>query len=277
MTLAGEYNGLSFGPGSDVHVAGMEGVEDLPPVRSTDVLRANDEGSFLGSDYLGSREVVMTYHLIADNQEDYEVIRDLFKAAMVPSTSVEIPLKIYGSTKRINCRVRRRNVPVFCDKIQDYTTAIVQFVASDPRLYSESESSQTVGLPTSSGGLDIPADVPWVLGAASSGGIITAVNEGNFPTLPIAVITGPADNPRLENVTQGKTVQFNLSLGASDTLTIDFAAHSVLLNGTASRRSTMTSSSQWWDLQPGTSTIRFNANAYDPSSSVLLTWRSSWI
>lgn len=277
MTLAGSFNSLAFGPGTDIHVASLEGVEDLPAIRSNDDLRSGDHGAFRGTDLLGEREIVMTFHL-RDFNGSYETLRDTFKNAMVISTNTEIPLKLYGSTRRINCRVRRRNVPVICDRIQNYATATVQFIASDPRVYDEALStSGTIGLPASTGGLVIPADVPWVLGASSSGGTFTATNSGNFPTRPIAVITGPATNPRIENVTAGKTVQFDLALGATDSLTIDFDSHSVLLNGTASRRSTMTSSSQWWELAPGDSTIRFNANAYDAAASLVLTYRSAWI
>jgi hypothetical protein len=118
---------------------------------------------------------------------------------------------------------------------------------------------------------------PVTFGSAGTAGVVNAVNNGNFPTRPVIVIAGPVDNPILQNLTTGQYVQFAISLGVADTLTLDFDLHTVLLNGTASRRNTMTPSSQWWELAPGTTQILYGANTTQVGSIATVTYRNAWM
>jgi hypothetical protein len=117
----------------------------------------------------------------------------------------------------------------------------------------------------------------WTWGTGGSAGAVTVTNLGNFPTRPIVAIAGPVDNPQLQNGSTGEFVQFALSLTASDVLTVDFDAHSVLLNGTASRRNTLTSTSKWWELAPGTTQVLYSANTTQVGSVATMTFRSAWV
>lgn len=273
MTMAGSFNGWSFGPGTDYSVRVLSGTEDLPDVRSSLTPRPSAHGAFVGTRFLQPRVITLEVNVHATTADDF-----MDKVLTVKDATAEtedlLPLSLFDSTRRVECYVDRRVIP---DNYPRTRRAVIEFVAPDPRVYDATLSSTTISLPDTTGGLEIPAVVPWSLGATTAGGSLTATNEGNFATRPIAVIEGPVDNPRVENITQSKTVGFTISLTASDTLTIDFDAHSVILNGTASRRNTMTSDSQWWDLPPGDSEIRFDANSFTADSTLTLSWRSAWI
>lgn len=114
-------------------------------------------------------------------------------------------------------------------------------------------------------------------GSVGTAGVINAVNSGNFPTRPIVAIAGPVDNPIVYNLNTGQYLQFAISLGVGDVLTLDTDLHTVILNGTASRRNTMTPSSQWWELAPGTTQILYGANTVQVGSIATVTYRNAWI
>jgi hypothetical protein len=86
------------------------------------------------------------------------------------------------------------------------------------------------------------------------------------------------DNPTIENLTSGLHLTFNpLSLTSSDILTVDLDVRTVSINGTASRRASLTSDSQWWEIAPGTATIRYRANTTQVGSQLALSFASAWL
>ena len=152
------------------------------------------------------------------------------------------------------------------------------FIAADPIVYSVNEHSGNIALPTAEGGFSSPLTSPLASGIISIGGVLLASNAGNTAVAPMIVIYGPVDSPRLRNVTQGKSLEFNISLGADDYLVIDFRPlhKTVMLNGTASRYSSLTLA-EWWDLQPGTNEITYAASTYQVGSYALVTWRDGFL
>jgi hypothetical protein len=281
MSLAGSYNGLAFGPGTKVHVAGVSGLDDLPGIRDGDAPRAGDHGSWAGIDYLDARYVDLTLNIVGDDFNDYAAQVAAVEAAFVPQV-VDLPLLVYGSARQINARPRRFALPYEADRLARTGTAIVQLCAVDPRIYDANLQTLSTGLPTVSGGMTFNAAFNLGFGSAGTGGTIQAVNAGTYATRPVLVITGPCDTPIVQNVTQGKSLKFNLVLSAGDTLTVDTDAKSILLlvSGSsipASRRATLDASSRWFDLSPGTSTITYMANAYQAASTLAVSFRSAWL
>lgn len=85
-TLEGSYNGLSFGTGTDYHVSGVEGLWDLPPVRSNDLAKAAAFGSFPGRDRLDEKVVILNLTLIAATPAAYDtLVFDLIDATQTGS------------------------------------------------------------------------------------------------------------------------------------------------------------------------------------------------
>jgi hypothetical protein len=274
---SGSYNGLAWGPGTKYHINKIAGAADMPGIRATDSLRAYQHGHFRGVDLSAGRVVDITFAIVGDDNPDYLNLVGALETATVLQSSAELPLLLYGSTRRINCRPRKRAIAYDAGQYQRTGTVDVQFVSSDPRVYDANLTTLAIPVSVSSGGAAWPWVWPVAWGTAGTLGVANAVNNGNFPTRPVAVIAGPVDNPQLQNAATGQYVQFAITLGVSDTLTVDFDAHSVLLNGTASRRSTMVSGSQWWELAPGTTQILYSANTVQVGSFATITFRSAWL
>lgn len=136
---SGSYNGWSFGNGTKYHVAGMSGFFDLPQVVTSDEPKVLVGGMFPGTDRKGGLTIVLGITIIADDLADYDALLD----AMVTATDVqaaELPLRVFGSTRYINCRPRKRSVPIECEyPIPNFKVAeegiTIEFFATDPTLY----------------------------------------------------------------------------------------------------------------------------------------------
>jgi hypothetical protein len=101
-----------------------------------------------------------------------------------------------------------------------------------------------------------------------------AYNSGNRPTPPTFTIPGPVTNPRIFHAGQSKEMVFSIVLGASDTLVIDAYYRTVKLNGTVSRRGSLTQPS-WFYLDPGDNFLQYRADTTgNPAMSV--SFRNAW-
>jgi hypothetical protein len=275
----GSYNGFAWSTvGGNAYLHTQTGVEDLPGFRRTEAPRAHDVGWFSGPAYLDAKTITMQYVLRGIRDGTLQTNIDTFLAATAPQDpDVELPLYLLGSTRLINAKVSRRTNPYDRERYGGAPRPTVEFLACDPRMYDANLSTVTIPLAVASGGASWPWAWPVSWGSAGTSGAVTVTNAGNFPTKPVAVFTGPVDNPQLQNATAGLYVQFAITLGVSDTLTVDFDARSVLLNNTAPRRNTMLAGSTWWGLGKGTSQILYSANTVQVGSTCILTWRSAWV
>jgi phage-related protein len=81
-------------------------------------------------------------------------------------------------------------------------------------------------------------------------------------------------NPSITHQELGLTLAFNITIAAGDYLLVDSNARTVLLNGTASRYSTLVQPN-WFDLSPLTSnTIRFNGAS--GAGTMTFSYRNAW-
>lgn len=135
-------------------------------------------------------------------------------------------------------------------------------------------SSASLSLPLS-GGIHFPVLFPVRFGAGA-GGSATAVNTGTAPAKPLLTIAGPCSNPTLYNDATGEKLGFALTLLAGDVLTIDCAARTVVQGSNTNKMAALTTGSKFWGLNPGSSTLRFTADAYDAGSATV-TWHSAYI
>lgn len=115
---------------------------------------------------------------------------------------------------------------------------------------------------------------------------ITIVNEGTYTSPPIIRVDGPVVNPLIElSNWSGKTKEeptetmgFTIMLQEGQFLEIDVREKTVLLNGSSSRRGTMTFNSDWFYLRPGANTIRYTAfSAASGTTSMAITAYSAWL
>ena len=274
---AGSLGGVLIGAGQPWIFVDAQGF-DSPEMKVSDTERPLDHGSLvLGTDYAAGRTVSMTVALSETyGSGTYQSRMDQLKGVMAPrETDISLRYSYNAAgARRLFCRPRRCEFILDRDSRWGAFYAHLQFFAGDPRLYSDDQSSQFLVLPSVSGGLGWPLGWPVGWGTAV-GGTVNVTNLGNFPTRPIVVFTGPLSSPGVENLTTGKAFETTFNLLAGSTLVVDFDQRTVEENGFASRYSSVTADSQWWDLVPGLNQVRINASA--GGGSAILYSRSAWI
>lgn len=273
-----EFNGLRLD--GDYEIQTIEGLADYPEVRTSDQALLARHGLHPGTDLLGGRTVTMTVTVNGDTVDAFYNAVNALRDAFAPA-GAEMPLSFWlngiadNAAARVNCRPRRMSLPMASDWWAGVATADIELFATDPLIYSDTLFSQTTTLPTSPTGLVWNLTWPLNWGGTSAAGSIFANNVGNFAASAVIRIDGPVTNPRVENVTAGKTIELNLVIATGDFVVIDTGDRTVLLGGTASRYSNLTNDSTWWDLQPGVNEVTFRAST-TTSATMTLEFRSAW-
>jgi hypothetical protein len=249
---------------------------DSPEVRAELQDRENDHGSWFSPAYLGSRPITLTGTIEAPDRATLQnAMEQLYAASGLGDTT----LTVWESVSK-QATVRRSG-KVLAQYVTDRTaTWSVLLTAADPRRYSTTLQSGTTGLPSVIGGLTIPATTPWTLSATTVAGQVDAANQGNFETRPTLTIRGPVVAPQIQAQMPDGTVRlltFSQDLASGDVLVIDTDAHTVILNGNASRRRFLSIPSGWPTIpaQSETSFV-FKSTSYNATATLTATWRSAW-
>lgn len=253
-------------------VAGL----DNSPYRETTRDHEGTDGGFLDAEFEKGRDVILE-GTVYGSPDTLEAYLDSLKANYAPVTSpVPFLFKAPGVSERL-LFVKSRGCNYDWDLARRIGCTPIQFkmFAEDPRIYDSSLSSLLISY-GGDAGLGFAFNLAFNInfgGGATPGGQ-TLFNGGNRSTPITFVITGPVDNPILTNTTLGKTIAFNISLSALDTLTIDSRTRTVFLNGNINRRNTMTAD-QWFDLDPGNNFIGYGGQS-GSGSTVQVSFRSAW-
>lgn len=258
------------------HLQVLEGW-DGSDQRSEYSARQADHGAWASPVYLSQRPIALEGNIEAPSLAMLDAaIEQLIAAASLTDTT----LTVYETVPK-RATVRRSGKPLIkpiTNRIAAYSIAVT---AADPRRYSTVLQSQSTGLPSVTGGLTLPITLPITISTTSTGGSITLTNEGSISTRPVLTVTGPAAMPVIVcERPDGFTVQlaYSQSLGSGDTLVIDTAAHSVVLNGAVSRRPYLSAQPYWPEIAPGSSlSVSWTASAYDAAALLTGTCRSAWM
>jgi len=255
-----------------------------PQVVASRMQRSWSDGvSTLGADSLPSR--ILTFDLYASVAEGgaiagqggsatAETLARELTAAWSPVRSGVIALTVQLGLQQMVLFGRPLACPV--DFTDLYTKSRVRarcvFEATDPRMFSATESSIVLGL-NPGGGMTFPLTFPLTFGAGSdSDG--SAVNVGTFETNWTATIVGPVTTPRITLGATGEFVELDIVVPAGSTLVVSSADGSVLLDGSP-RQASVTLLSRFFALPTGTNTIRFRAAS--GTGSCTFAWRSAWL
>lgn len=150
----------------------------------------------------------------------------------------------------------------------------VQLVAPDGRKFSGDGSSDftysmDTSLPTTTGGLQFPASLPWTIDAVQGTGSVTITNQGSARPR-VKVLLTDVVNPVIS--ANGQRMEFAITVGTGQTLEVDLDAHTVKLNG-VNRRNVLTG--RWIAPEDGTE-IQFNASTYNANARMTVRWSDAW-
>lgn len=287
-----QYGSLLIGPGTPYGWQSLTGWADSPTLDSGTVPRADAHGALPGR-LLAQPRTITLDGLIVRTAPGAMTAAVRHLAAATGPVADELPLVVRLDTAPpLLCWARciRRSVPVGTGgyAIGIATEGALQWEATDPRRYEVDEQRASARLPAAEPGLDWGAasaheGLRWPLefGEPGSTGALSATNTGDAPTHPTITIRGPVTRPALTCLETGDTLEYDITLATNDTLTVDTAAGTVVLNGTANRLYSATTRSmpeQSLALDPGVSGFIFRAapGSTDPRASCTMRWRSAY-
>lgn len=274
------FNGLVFGALCDVQIQKITGLRGLPAIRSSDLPRPRAHGSFAGFLFMGERIITADLSVSVTMVDPFETVLTQVGDAFAPVSDpnglapLQFLLPGWANPRQVMCRPTKGGLPVDVNYQFHRALIPVELTCPDPRIYDTAGQAVTIGLPSPTAGLTFPTGFPAVFGA-SSGGSGQIVNAGNVDSAPVFTIRGPVTWPQISF--GALTLGFGLALSATDTLVVDCAARTVVLNGTASRYNTLLSGSAFFTIPPGTATIGFTStDSTTVTGTVTAALSSAW-
>lgn len=258
-------------------VQSVEGWNGTPETRTAGSDRQADHGSFDAPAYYGSRVITAEGFAVSPTRDLSMLAQDVMASVCGDMTRLTALIVVEPGRPARRCHVRlnaaTKVAPVYGGYAFDWS---LQLKAPDPRRYADAETVITLTLPTGAGtGLTVPFTVPFSIPSSVATNAAAAVNDGTFSTRPVVTFYGPVVNPAIANLTQGRTLAFDYTVNAGETLTVDFDARSVLLNGDVSRAYAISPGSAWWEIQPGINDLQYQAGGGTGQATV--TYRGAWL
>ncbi|MGW4829529.1 hypothetical protein ACWEOG_18240 [Amycolatopsis japonica] len=286
-----EYRGLVIGaPGSPLSLVAVDGLLDIPGVRTSDRAALSRHGDVSGSDYLGARTVTLTIEAYGRERAELAAALDQVSAAFAPARP-DAPLVFRfpgiagGGVRFVAARVRKRGIPVNVEYSNGLAMVTVELYCSSPLIVDPAIRSHTTALPvpdSSGGGIRTPFRFPIKFGVPSERGVIRVTNDGSFPTYPRFIVRGPVTDPQIVNIATAESLTFKYTLLRGEWLDVDTYTHEALLNGTAPRFVTAGTGNTWLTCPPGITEFAFQGFRLDPGpagdgASLTCEWVSAWV
>lgn len=297
------YNGLTLGVGTRWNVDRVEGIRSRE-VRVSEFDKPLAHGAFVVAEFSRARRIIIEGALLGEPaglEGDADDFDRVFDARV---TDLPFIFRMKGADAR---QIFSRPVRSFLDTDLAYSQGegrfVVELIAGDPTIYgadnaagdgvpvgggspSDGGGEKTITItPGESEGLDFggvgdgldfggPGDGLDFGGGGSGTGLLT--NDGRNRSYPFARITGPILTPRIRNLTLDAELRLNMRINAGEFVDIDFAARTILLNGTADRYEALHEGSEWWWLEAGDNTVAFSGSETTASTSLFMRWRDAF-
>jgi hypothetical protein len=257
----------------------IDGLE-FPTIRTGEYDNAGTDGINITSQYTGERRVNITGKAFQSiNFADFVTKRRNFLNMCRPRRDANGALIIQtlrfkamdGNTYRLIGRVVDATMPI---EYPNQSTFTIDFLATSAVIEDYTASSASLN-PLTPGGFILPVILPIVFDSGT-GGSVTINSTGNEDAYPIFTLTGPLTNPRIYNAASGKYMALTLSITGGQTVVIDMLNKTVVLGGTTSEMSTLTSDSSFWPLNPGSSLLTLSTSVNGEAGSVSIVWRNAY-
>ncbi|MCX5000984.1 phage distal tail protein [Streptomyces longwoodensis] len=287
-----DLGGVVIGRGTTIQVRDITGL-GRPPVRDSDVDQPSSDGQFAGPDYWAGRQVQIdaAIRIPGDPEACYDTIATLQSATdpaavrLVGGQGMTLRLKRPGAPiKRLTVRCRKLD-PESEQIIHGYVPLDMEFLAHDPTLYADEETTTELPLGwLTGGGFAAPIVAPIFVQdgtvAADRPGWVT--NAGDADAWPVIRITGPCSNVTITHADSGRTLALpTLTLGVGRWVEIDtrpgYRTVTWDNGGNASTYLSPASRLDEFSLPPGQSEMRWTAFDNTNTARMRLTWRDAYI
>lgn len=253
---------------------------DSAPVRTTVKDREGTEGAYVDAEFDQARTIVLT-GLLYDDATNTEITLDQLKGEWAPST---VPIPLYARNPKVGTRMLWVK-PIGCnydiDVLRRLGMCAIKFtaIAGDPRIYSSTETIRTMGVSdVLQTGFGFNLSFNFGFGGITAGnGPALIVNSGNRQTPVKFDIYGPFINPHILDFTSGDELAFDYAISTTtDYLEVDTSTHTVRLNGTDDKRSTLRRPS-WFNLESGGNFMGFRVEGGSSVATHMdIHYRSAW-
>ena len=249
---------------------------DSAPVRESDRVREGMDGGFMDSQYEDMRVVVIE-GTIYSPQSQVDTFLDTLKGNFSP-TLLNYPF--YFQHPNIGVRTifaKSLGVRYDIDTLRrtGKCSVQIQLKAEDPSIYGpEIVISAGLAAPSSGRGYNKSYNYGYGITLGSSGALVCN-NIGNKPAKASFHLVNVV-NPTIVSDTTNNLLEFNISIQGSDFIDVDLRNRTVLLNGTANRRGTLTGGSRWFLLQPGINNVRLLGTALVGTPQLTATFRPAY-
>ena len=271
--------GLELLSGSAFALHQAEGLE-APGFRISEYEKPGEDGGVVSSSFYGPRPIVLSGTVKGEGSYGaHETNRQALEAACaVARTSSGFPqLKLLeittlaGQSYFCYVEVKRLRNDVGRGTNSPYMIALV---APDHRLYmAGQQTTGVISLPTG-GGFILPVILPFI-SSPTSGGSASPANAGNILTMPKLTLRGQLTNPYMLNGATGLSMQVNRVISGGETVVIDMAEKTIMLNSSTSILVNKANDSRWWGLMPGTNPINFSSGSASDTGTLEITWYSA--
>lgn len=259
----------------------VDGLGSSPGIRDTRENRASEDGQYDYGQYLSGRLVTFKGNILAPTTDLRRSARDVLKNNFLSDGTYNW-LKWQESgeeAKQVYCKVYSLDINDSVGQGPYIRGFTINFLAIDPRIYSQTEQVITINIPSSVGGRGYPSkDYPKDYGTAQIGGRATINNAGKKECPPMVKMYGPLTNPKIKNNTDDyKEIKVNIVVASGDYLEIDFEDKTIMLNGNTSRYGHADDDNQWWKILSGNNDIEFRDGGGNINAYAQIIFRSAWI
>lgn len=254
-----QFGPMLLGDGTPAGWLDLIGWRNLPDAAVGDSQRPQAHGSYPGSVFGESLVVTYDYLLRGTPANKQAALATIERWTPLDRVERWLAVDDGDGVWFRRARVIARTVPQGKHFTHAPLECSIQFLCADPRRYSLAEKTGDATLAAGSGGLQYALVYPLEYGVPSAGAL-SVTNGGSTDAPMVATFIGPLTDPVI--VSEGWRLGFSLTLADGETLVVDTAAGTVLLDGTADRAYTITTHSDPVDacvLPPGSSSLTLTA------------------
>lgn len=287
-TLGDQDNSLTFNDSAtQPYFRALLRKAQFSDIRAFDTLVPEEGGVEDYTTLLGAVNYVIEGKMYPNTQADYENgLRALRSVADVDLEQAD-PLSSSGYVPYVWKEIDQNKqlfIKVLYASFQETTKIVMPFTLfckiKTPRIYGTILRTAGTGSSpgTVVGSTGYPFGYPVGFGASYYSITASAVNAGDRGAYPEGItITGPVTNPKFLNQTTGEFIQVNITMGSSDTLSIQYDSDSVSidLNGNSVYGSKSTDSTLFL-VPPGGSVFALQGSAIGAGASATITFLDTW-